>query len=69
MVDWWRIPCYAHLVQVPDVGPGLALPMQLEIVGEEFEEGLEQWPLGVEDEAAICVAQEPDVLNVKYEAA
>ena len=54
---------------MPNVGPGLPLAMQLEIVGEELEEGLEQRPLGVEDEAAVGVAQEPDVLNVKDVAA
>ena len=54
---------------MPNVGPGLPLAMQLQIVGEELEEGLEQRPLGVEDEAAVGVAQEPDVLNVKDVAA
>ena len=58
---------------MPDVGrstaPCLAVATQLQIVGEEVEEGLEQRPLWVEDEAPVCVAQQPDVFNVKYVAA
>ena len=49
--------------------PGLAVAMLLQIVGEEVEKGLEQRPLRVEDEAPVGVAQQPDVLNVKYVAA
>ena len=54
---------------MPDVGSGLAVAMQLQIVGEKVEEGLEQRPLRVEDEAPVGVAEQPDVLNVKYVAA
>ena len=58
---------------MPDVGwstaPGLAVAMLLQIVGEEVEKGLEQRPLRVEDEAPVGVAQQPDVLDVKYVAA
>ena len=58
---------------MPDVGwstaPGLAVAMLLQIVGEEVEKGLEQRPVRVEDEAPVGVAQQPDVLNVKYVAA
>ena len=64
----WIAWC-AHLIQMPDVGRGLAVAMQLQIVGEEVEEGLEQRPLRVEDEAPVGVAEQPDVLNVKYVAA
>ena len=59
----------AHLIQMPDVGrstaPGLAVAIQLQIA----EEGLEHRSLRVEDQAAVGVAQQPDVLNVKYVAA
>ena len=54
---------------MPDVGRGLAVAMQLQVVGEEVEEGLEQRPLRVEDEAPVGVAEQPDVLNVKNVAA
>ena len=54
---------------MPDVGRGLAVAMQLQIVGEKVEEGLEQRPLRVEDETPVSVAKQPDVLNVKYVAA
>ena len=58
---------------MPDVGwspcLGLALAMQLQVGGEEFEKGLEQWPVWVEDQATVGVAEEPDVLDVKYVAA
>ena len=54
---------------MPDVGrptaPGLAVAIQLQIA----EEGLEHRSLRVEDQAAVGVAQQPDVLNVKYVAA
>ena len=58
---------------MPDVGwspcLGLALAMQLQVGGEEVEKSLQQRPVRVEDEAAVGVAEEPDVLDVKDVAA
>ena len=56
-----------YLIQVPYVTPSVTLAVQ--VCGEEAEEGLQQGPLWVEDQAAVRVAEEPDVLHVEDVAA
>ena len=56
-----------YLIQVPYVTSSVTLAVQ--VCGKEAEEGLQQGPLWVEDQTAVRVAEEPDVLHVEDVAA
>ena len=65
MTGSWKRKCRigagqvgGHLVEMPDVGwataPGLALVLQLQVGGEQVQEGLKQRPDRVKDYAMVC---------------